>query len=282
MRGEYQCKVMCIAWMLVNCSDGHRFRASGNGNSNARVISHVLQRNKWIEELDLSNNGLDDDGIREIAAGIAKNEGVKHLNLSSNHFGEVGAMYLSQAIRQNSVLRRLDLSRNALGFRSISILRTCCEPKDIEIDTFGNYVFEEILNSVTHGIAFLGSVIGANVLISDTMEVHKTDYHFWACVLYSFALMFLFLSSCLFHSFFMLPTSKCSLSLSFSPIVLCSRTNELCSHAHSSDFGPCGHLPSDRWILYSHSIDQSSSLHLSTCTSRRGMDWGIVWLHFCK
>ena len=38
-------------------------------------------------------------------------------------------------------------------------------------------------------------------------EVSYTDYHFWACVLYSFSLMFLFLSSTLFHSFFMMPQS---------------------------------------------------------------------------
>jgi predicted membrane channel-forming protein YqfA (hemolysin III family) len=39
-------------------------------------------------------------------------------------------------------------------------------------------------------------------------ETSYTDYHFWACVLYSFSLMFLFLSSTLFHSFFMLPQSE--------------------------------------------------------------------------
>lgn len=67
---------------------------------------------------------------------------------------------------------------------------------------------EEILNSVSHGVAFLGSVVGSVILMSDAADIYKTDYHFWACAMYSFALMFLFLSSCLFHSFFMLPTSK--------------------------------------------------------------------------
>eukprot|EP01034_Spumella_vulgaris_P024261 gene24261-30581_t len=74
------------------------------------------------------------------------------------------------------------------------------------VDTAGNFVFEEILNAVSHGIGFLGAVIGANLLISEAADVYRTDYHFWACVLYSFSLLFLFLSSCLFHSFFMLPS----------------------------------------------------------------------------
>ncbi len=184
-----------------------RFRAAGNGNSNCRILSHVLQHNQWIKELDLSNNGIDDDGIKEICDGIANNHGLEKLNLSSNHFGEEGARFLRDAIVRNTSIRELDLSRNALGFQSISSVLCVCNPRKISVATSGNYVFEEILNSVSHGLAFLGSVIGANILISEAADQY-TNYHFWACVLYSFALMFLFLSSCLFHSFFMLPTSK--------------------------------------------------------------------------
>jgi hypothetical protein len=41
-----------------------------------------------------------------------------------------------------------------------------CATKGMQVLTHGNYVFEEVLNSVSHGIAFLGSVVGANLLIS--------------------------------------------------------------------------------------------------------------------
>jgi hypothetical protein len=43
-----------------------RLRAGGNGNSNARVLNFILRENKSIESLDLSNTGLDDDGMHEI------------------------------------------------------------------------------------------------------------------------------------------------------------------------------------------------------------------------
>jgi len=187
-----------------------RFRNAGNGNSNARIMHFILQHNDWIKELDLSNNGLGDDGIKEICEGLKDNKSITRLNLSSNHFGEEGAKALSEALTKNSSIEELDISRNALGFQSINSLLCVCRPRNLSVITHGNYVFEEILNSVTHGIGFLGSVVGANILISDTLDKYsqRTDYHFWACVLYSFALMFLFLSSCLFHSFFMLPTSK--------------------------------------------------------------------------
>lgn len=137
--------------------------------------------------------------------------------MSSNHFGEAGAASLTEALTFNSSIKKLDLSANALGFRSIDALLCACAPKQLSVLTAGNFVFEEILNAVSHGIGFIFSVVGANILVSEAAAVYHTDYHFWACVLYSFALMFLFLSSCLFHSFFMLPARKCySTILSFS------------------------------------------------------------------
>ena len=119
----------------------------------------------------------------------------------------------------NASVANLDLSSNALGYSSINALLCTCTPKGVMVITQGNYVFEEILNSVSHGVAFLSAVVGANILIADATDVYHTDYHFWASVIYSVSLMFLFLSSCLFHSFFMLPSSKCY-SVCFSSVAL--------------------------------------------------------------
>jgi hypothetical protein len=183
-----------------------RFRFSGNGNSNARLLRYILSKNKCIQELNLSNTGLDDDGVNEIAEGIKESRTLVSLNLSSNHFGEIGAERLRLALEQNDSIKQIDLSQNALGFRSINSIMCSCSHKNIIIQTHGNFVFEEILNSVSHGIAFLASVVGANLLLQSAANCKNySDYHFWACVLYSGALMFLFLSSCLFHSFFMMP-----------------------------------------------------------------------------
>jgi predicted membrane channel-forming protein YqfA (hemolysin III family) len=192
-----------------------RFRAAGNGNANARILNFVLQKNHWIKELDLSNTGLDDDGVREISEGLKENNSIEKLNLARNHFGIIGTNYLNDALKTNKSIHDLDLSSNALGYHSINSLLCVCGPRNINVITQGNYVFEEILNSVSHGVAFLGAIVGANILIADTTDIYHTDYHFWAAVIYSFALLFLFLSSCLFHSFFMLPSSKFSLVLRF-------------------------------------------------------------------
>jgi len=200
----------------VNLSDVSMqiYNYPGNGNSNARALMQILKKNNSIIDLNLSNTGLDDDGIKEISDGIKTNKTLEYLNLSRNHFGEIGAQHLTEALQVNKTIKRIDLSQNALGFRSINSLLCACDRKNTQLVTNGNYVFEEILNSVSHGIAFLGSMVGANIMITDALEVYKTSYHFWACVLYSFSVMFLFLSSCLFHSFFMIPTSKCYYTLS--------------------------------------------------------------------
>lgn len=140
--------------------------------------------------------------------GIAKNKSVEELNLSSNHFGELGTLKLIEALIENNSIKKIDVSRNALGYQTINALACACKPKGLILETHGNFVFEEILNSVSHGVAFVFSVVGANVLINDARNPKFTDYHFWACIVYSFSMMFLFLFSCLFHSFFMMPKSK--------------------------------------------------------------------------
>ncbi len=165
---------------------------------------------------------------------IKSNKKITKLNLSMNNFGEIGANALKNALLKNRTLQELDLSRNALGFQSINSLICACSTYGVTMKTFGNYVFEEILNSVTHGIAFLASIVGAFLLISTSLEHTTDDYHFWSCTLYSFALMFLFLSSTLFHSFFMLPATSSVLQIldhigiymviagSYTPILLIS------------------------------------------------------------
>jgi uncharacterized membrane protein len=55
------------------------------------------------------------------------------------------------------------------------------------------------------GVALLFSMVGAMILMTEAAESYNTDYHFWACLIFSFTLMFLFAVSTLFHSFFMLP-----------------------------------------------------------------------------
>ena len=220
-----------------------KFRSAGNGNSNARVLNLILKKNSALKEIDLSDNGLDDDGISEICDALKSNTALTSLNLSRNNFSSIGAEHLRDALTENKTIQKLDLSRNALGYHSINYLQCACLPKGIKMDVMGNFVFEEVtsilfslhilffylisrlllsvcvlqvLNSVSHGVGFILSIVGAILLLSETTVQNgsSTDYHFWACFLFSFSLMFLFLASTLYHSFFMLPHGKSQINAS--------------------------------------------------------------------
>lgn len=66
----------------------------------------------------------------------------------------------------------------------------------------GNFVFEEILNSLTHGLGFIASVVGTILLMSRAAEPGTSPYHFWSCMIFSLCLMILYLSSTLYHRYY--------------------------------------------------------------------------------
>lgn len=56
--------------------------------------------------------------------------------------------------------------------------------------------------------------------MSEASDTYNTDYHFWACALFSFSLTFLFMCSCLFHSFFMLPQGNLTLHMIWRIVII--------------------------------------------------------------
>lgn len=188
----------------------NRRAANGNGNSNARILRSILSKNDTVETLDLSNTGLDADGMRELCAALRENSSLTDLNLSRNRFGEDGAALLEGALDGAPALQMLDVRSNALGFKSIAKIqrRCCCRPsgcRDLSVEVDGNFVFEEVLNAGTHGLGFIMSILGSILLMTEASREGKSAEHFYACAVFSFSLMFLYLASTLFHSFFMLP-----------------------------------------------------------------------------
>lgn len=122
---------LASAAMIIN-------RSAGNGNSNARCLSSILSANDSVEELDVSDTGIDDDGIMEICTVIKESKTITKLNLSSNHFTEKGVDALSKVLHNNQYITHIDLSRNALGFQAINTIECACiKPKNIHMDTHG-------------------------------------------------------------------------------------------------------------------------------------------------
>ncbi|CAM9448778.1 unnamed protein product, partial [Heterosigma akashiwo] len=187
---------------------------AGNGDSNARILRYVLEQNNTLISLDLSCTGLGEDGLFEICEGLKRNTSVTELNLSKNYFTEAGMGMLRSVLEVNPRLKVVDISCNALSFQAVRSLETspmqhlsarhggCCK---LRVD--GNYVFEEILNALTHGIGFLMAIGQTVLLMSEATSPGRTPYHYYSCLLFCIGLIGLFLSSTLYHSLFMLPNT---------------------------------------------------------------------------
>ncbi|CAM9933934.1 unnamed protein product [Ascophyllum nodosum] len=204
--GNKHVKKLC----LRGTGSSQKRPSAGNGNSNARILRGILAENDTIDTLDISNTGLDSDGMRELCAALRENRSLTHLDVSRNRFGGKGAEMLEETLDAAPSLQTLDVRSNALGFASISKIqhRCCCRPpgcSDLSLEVEGNYVFEEVLNAGTHGLGFVLAIIGAIILMTEASRPGKSAEHFWGCTIFSISLMFLYLASTLFHSFFMLP-----------------------------------------------------------------------------
>jgi hypothetical protein len=79
---------------------------------NILISSNNNYHNKSLKILDLSNNNIGKNYIKELAKIIKYNKSLTKLNLSKNNIDDQGAEDLSKALKENETLKVLDLSEN--------------------------------------------------------------------------------------------------------------------------------------------------------------------------
>eukprot|EP00993_Chasmostoma_nieuportense_P000614 NODE_1566_length_1456_cov_61.454477_g1485_i0.p1 GENE.NODE_1566_length_1456_cov_61.454477_g1485_i0~~NODE_1566_length_1456_cov_61.454477_g1485_i0.p1 ORF type:complete len:439 (+),score=151.06 NODE_1566_length_1456_cov_61.454477_g1485_i0:63-1319(+) len=174
----------------------------GSGDTNAKILAEILEKNTTITELDLKYNGIGVNGLRAFSGALRRNKHLQRLYLGHNAFGSEGGFCLADAVAENTTLQILDVSHNGLGWPCTQAIRQAAALHSGFVGDKGNYVLEEVLNSVTHGIGCLLAMVGTVVLLPHSMA---TRYHFWGALIYCASLITLYLSSTLYHSFFLLP-----------------------------------------------------------------------------
>mmetsp|Transcript_9347 Transcript_9347/g.32488 ORF Transcript_9347/g.32488 Transcript_9347/m.32488 type:complete len:385 (-) Transcript_9347:427-1581(-) len=97
---------------------------NGIDDAGAATIERLLKFNTSLRALNLSGNSIGADGASKIAgvlAGNASGSGapLASLSLANNEIGEVGGMRIAQALRSNTTLRDLDLGSTELGMKAV-------------------------------------------------------------------------------------------------------------------------------------------------------------------
>ncbi|XP_039530241.1 NACHT, LRR and PYD domains-containing protein 12-like isoform X6 [Pimephales promelas] len=86
-------------------------------------LSSVLQSSKVLRELDLSNNGLQDSGVKLLSDGLkSPNCQLQILRCAMCNFTAQSCWSLSSVLQSSNVLRELDLSNNDLQDSGVKLL----------------------------------------------------------------------------------------------------------------------------------------------------------------
>ena len=108
--------------------------------------------------------------------------------------------------RVNYSLTHLDVSNNVTGYSGLLPILRIAEFSSLVVEAEGNYYMEEILNSATHGIGFIITLIGAYLLCNIARDDSWTMLI--SCIIYSVSLSLTYISSTLCHAFFMMYTTS--------------------------------------------------------------------------
>ena len=217
-------------------SSGHR----GDGNWICRCISPGLSSLPNLRTLDLQRLGIDGRGLMQVADAIAASPKLIELVLRHNYLGyhDGTDAIITIVTKASKTLRFIDIACNSLGYMNVRRIEQAAEkarqapvhlhimedeprtqpkagdsprimikqsPKSrgccYEIDVEGNFVVEEVWNSVLHGIGAVLGLIGTFDLLNKAKG--QSDTIWWACVVYGFSATTLFTASTLYHSTFL-------------------------------------------------------------------------------
>eukprot|EP00985_Skeletonema_marinoi_P007981 scaffold3554_cov83-Skeletonema_marinoi.AAC.3 len=148
---------------------------AGLENEGLRLLAEGLACSSSLTDgvLDLSHNDIGDTGLQALASSLASNGKVRALLLSHNNFGDKGVEALADSLAHNRALRVLSISGNTaitqIGVRAISrILQSRkCLLEDLRLDR---------INICEEGGKILGDALSINKsLITMSLNCWEND-----------------------------------------------------------------------------------------------------------
>ena len=152
-----------------------------NGNQNrseelAPALTSIISVNKSIENLLLSDNNLNDDGVIKIAQSLCKHTKLKVINLRSNNITEKAAEALASIISSNARLEKLYLGYNTIQLGVITMSTALTNISSLKVlDLDNNNIPEEAADELSAAIRANNSLkklcLGSNHLRSSTVMI---------------------------------------------------------------------------------------------------------------
>ena len=111
-----------------------RLPRCGLTSLSAKSLAEALTTNKYLEELNISDNALCDGGIQHLAHALRVNQGLKTLRLMSCGMTDVGLECLAKSLQHNNVLTQLRVwnfgniySPNRITEKIVPVLTECLQ-----------------------------------------------------------------------------------------------------------------------------------------------------------
>lgn len=90
------------------------------------IMKQLLEKNSYIEKLDLHWNGIRGEGLNAMVSGLSRNISLLELDLSWNEIGRntlsSSATSISECVTKNETLKHLDLSNNRISSSECEII----------------------------------------------------------------------------------------------------------------------------------------------------------------
>jgi len=204
-------------WDFSGCS------IASNG---VALIASLLRAQMPMYSLKMHKCNVGPRGFDFISEALESEEGLpetlRHLDLGENLAYSKAALRFAKAIELgHHSLEKLDASNSRLTFYGVKRLensvkevnaqrfkddpehKRCGEPKT---ELYGNLVFDEVWNSITHGIGLILAIIGTVFLMHGYWGI--SVYHNWSSAVFGFCMIILYFSSFFYHCFFKLLPAK--------------------------------------------------------------------------